>query len=304
MKRVLLTGAGGYIGRHMLDGLLARDFEIHAVSRPGSRSGRHGSDNIIWHATDLLDVSAVETLLASIGATHLMHLAWVTEHGEFWQSPLNTDWLNASIALMECFKNHGGQRAVLAGTCAEYDWSDGRCIEDKTPLRAKSRYAESKLALRDAAFALSEPDGFSVAWTRVFFSFGPFEQQQRLVPDVILALQSGGRAACGDSSLVRDYMYVGDVANAIVAVLDHAFRGDVNIASGRPVSIEKLVNRIAGKLDAVGRIDFGKHPRRAEDPQKITADVSRLRDTIGWTPEYDLDTAISETIAWWQSHGA
>ena len=60
MKRVLLTGASGYIGRHMLDELLARDFEVHAVSRTAHRTGRQGPDNVVWHSADLLDISAIE----------------------------------------------------------------------------------------------------------------------------------------------------------------------------------------------------------------------------------------------------
>ena len=297
MKRVLLTGAGGYIGRHMLDDLVARGYEVHAVSRVEIDS----SADVIWHTTDLLDTAATLSLVADVRATHLMHLAWVTEPGVYWQSPQNNEWLKASQKLLESFVEHGGTRAVLAGTCAEYDWTDGHCVEDETPLRAKSLYAQSKLAFRDMAYALQETSDLSVAWARVFFSFGPYERAERLVPAVISALLAGDRAKCSDGSLVRDFMYVPDVAGAMVAVLDTSFRGDINIASGAPLSLEDIVTRIANKLDAADRVDFGHYPRRPDDPQKITADISRLSDAIGWTPEYDLDSAIDKTIAWWRN---
>ena len=297
MKRVLLTGAGGYIGRHMLNDLVARGYEVHAVSR-GETANSEGVD---WHSTDLLDAAATEALLADVQATHLMHLAWVTEPGVYWQSPLNKDWVNASTGLLEGFVRHGGTRAVLAGTCAEYDWTYGHCVEDGTPLRANSLYAKSKLALRDAALALSRSTDFSFAWARVFFSFGPHEQAERLVPAVIRALSSGERAKCSDGSLLRDFLYVPDVANAMVAVLDSDFDGDINIASGKPQTLEQLVERIARKLNGLERVDFGHHPRRPDDPQKITADTSRLSDVIGWTPGYDLDSALDDTIAWWKN---
>jgi nucleoside-diphosphate-sugar epimerase len=67
------------------------------------------------------------------------------------------------------------------------------------------------------------------------------------------------------------------------------------------VTLEELVNRIAIKLDGTDLIDFGNYPRRPDDPQKITADVSRLNEVIGWTPEHDLDSAIDKTIAWWRN---
>ncbi len=301
MKRVLLTGAGGYIGRHMLQDLVARDYEVHAVSRHPPPCT---IDDVVWHGTDLLDAAATRNLVSDVAATHLVHLAWITEPGIYWESPENENWLSASFSLLESFAECGGLRALLAGTCAEYDWSTGHCVEDTTPLRGKSLYAQSKLAFRDTAFAVAKSTELSVAWARVFFSFGPHERPERLVPAVVRALLAGDRASCGDGSLVRDFMYVEDVAGAMAAVLDSEFTGDINIASGLPMSLGDLVNRIAVRLHAAERVDFGHSPRRPDDPQKITADNSRLSHVIGWSPGYDLDSAIDKTIAWWQDQAA
>lgn len=292
----MLTGAGGYIGRHMPDALVSRGYEVHAVSR----SAGANANSVYWHAADLLNADAANDLIATVAPTHLMHLAWITEPGVYWQSPQNKDWYDASVNLLERFKQQGGHRAVLAGTCAEYNWTEGHCVEDQTPLRAKSPYAQTKLAFREAANRLSADCDMSVAWARVFFSFGPGEREERLVPAVIRALLAGERAKCSDGSLLRDFMYVPDVANAMVAVLDSDFGGDINIASGETLTLEKFVNRIATKLNMADRVDFDHYPRRLDDPQEISADISRLRDTIGWSREYDLDSAIDRTIAWWK----
>jgi nucleoside-diphosphate-sugar epimerase len=285
----------------MLDDLIARGFEVHAVTRGTPITT---SKDVTWHATDILDTAATGTLTANVAATHLIHLAWITKPGVYWESPQNEDWLDASVALLNSFQECGGERAILAGTCAEYDWSDGHCVEDQTPLQAKSMYAKNKLAFREKAFALSKTSALDVAWARVFFSFGPHERKERLVPAVNLALLAGDRAKCSDGSLIRDFMYVPDVAQAMVAVLDSTFCGDINIASGEAESLQNIVNRIAVRLDAEDRVDFNHYPRRPDDPDKITADVSRLRDVIGWTPEYDLDSAIDKTIAWWKTQAA
>jgi nucleoside-diphosphate-sugar epimerase len=281
----------------MLADLCQRGYEVHAVSR----SGHERDDGVVWHATDLLDKQAVDALLEDLSATHLLHLAWITEPGIYWESSENDRWLEASQHLLESFVRNGGSRAVLAGTCAEYDWTDGHCVENETPLRAKSRYAKTKLAFRDAAYAIAKDSDLQVAWARVFFSFGPHERRERLVPAVINALLHGERAKCSDGSLIRDFMYVLDVAGAMVATLDSDFEGDVNIASGHAMTLGDLVTHIAGKLNACDRVDFGHYPRRPDDPQEITADISRLSDAIGWTPEYDLDSALDNTIAWWRS---
>lgn len=285
----------------MLDDLVARGYEVHAISRSEAVAD---IEHVVWHNTDLLDAAATNKLTSEVAASHLIHLAWITEPGSYWESPRNDDWLSASFSLLESFAEYGGVRALLAGTCAEYDWSNGHCVEDKTPLRGKSLYAQSKLAFRDAAFAVAKSAELSVAWARVFFSFGPCERAERLVPAVIRALLAGERARLSDASLVRDFMYVEDVASAMVAVLDSEFTGDINIASGHPLTLADIVNRIAARLDAAERVDFGHYPRRPDDPQKITADNSRLRHVIGWSPAYDLDSAIDKTIAWWRNQAA
>jgi UDP-glucuronate decarboxylase len=166
-------------------------------------------------------------------------------------------------------------------------------------LRAKSLYAKTKLAFRDAAYELAKTSDLQIAWARVFFSFGPHERRERLVPDVINSLLSSDRAKCGDGSLIRDFMYVVDVAGAMAATLDTDFEGDINIASGDEMTLKQLVDLIANRLDATDRVDFGHYPRRPNDPQKISADNSQLSDALGWTAAYDLDSAIDNTIVWW-----
>ncbi len=295
MKRVLVTGANGFIGRHTLDSLSQRGYEVHAMSRQPQAIG----PNTHWHELDLFDATGIKRLIGDTGATHLLHLAWVTDPASYRDSPENTSWLEASTILLDEFRRQGGQRAVIVGTCAEYDWTGGHCVEDETPCRAQSPYTTAKLALRKHAATLA--DDVSLAWARVFFTFGPHEPKARLVPSIVLPLLSGDRAACSDGEQVRDFMYVADMADAMVAVLDHEFRGDINIASGREITLKDLITRIGNKLGALDRIDFGERERRPGEPARITADTRRLNDTVAWQPRHTLDAALDETIAWWRT---
>ena len=95
-------------------------------------------------------------------------------------------------------------------------------------------------------------------------------------------------------------MYVEDLASAFVAVLDSDFRGDINIASGNAMPIKRLVTRIAEKLHAVDRVDFGARPRQSGEPDSITANVSRLTEQVGFASDRTIESAIDESIAWWQ----
>lgn len=300
MSRVLLTGANGYIGRSVQDALLARDLEVHAISR---NAGQIDS-KIAWHQVDLLDSASVAKLLKTISATHLIHLAWVTEPGAYWQSPDNARWQAASIELLRNFSACGGKRAVLAGTCAEYDWSTGHCSEESTPLQAQSPYTAAKLAFRDAANALAATTDIELVWARIFYSFGPHEHPQRLIAAVILALLDRKRAACSDGEQLRDFMYVRDLADAFVAVLESSFCGDINLASGQVISIKELVTLIAKKMHAIELVDFGARAMQAGEPPIIGADTSRLRESVGWTSKYDIESALDETIAWWKKQGS
>ena len=298
MKRVLVTGANGFIGRHSLHALAQRGFDVHAVTREPQPE----TDTLHWHEADLFDSAATAALVADVRATHLLHLAWITEPGEYWQSPENRAWLEAGKRLLDEFQGTGGARAVITGTCAEYDWSNGHCVEDETPCRARSPYTEAKLALRDYARGLAANSALSVAWARVFYTFGPFEHPDRLVPSIILPLLRGQRAQCTDAAQVRDYLYVADVADALNAVLDHDYSGDINIASGHAPALRDIIVRIGKRLEAQERIDFGARARAPDEPPSITADTSRLNDIVGWRPRYTIDSAIDETIAWWQDN--
>ncbi len=299
MTRVLLTGANGYVGRPVHDALLARGYEVHALSRDKPDE----TISSTWHSLDLFDDTAVDALLADISPTHLVHLAWVTKPGEYWQSSDNQRWQESSSQLLSNFVARGGRRAVLAGTCAEYDWSDGHCIENETPLRALSEYTRAKLEFRRRALALAEESSLQVSWARIFFSFGPHEHRSRLIPDVILSLLRGERASCSDGEQLRDFMYVDDMASAFAAVLQSEHSGDINIASGNSMTIKQLVTMFSQRLGAVDRVDFGARPRQPGEAPRLTADVSQLLEGIGWNPERTIESAIDETIAWWQQQG-
>src|ERR1700722_19624324 len=116
MNRVLLTGSSGFIGRHAVDELARLGYEVHVTSR--QKSDLSGA---ITHQVDLLDAHQTADLLRAIKPTHLIHFAWYVEHGKYWTSLSNLDWVAASVGLFKSFAENGGRRAVFAGTCAEYD---------------------------------------------------------------------------------------------------------------------------------------------------------------------------------------
>ncbi|MBI2267302.1 MAG: NAD(P)-dependent oxidoreductase [Armatimonadetes bacterium] len=300
MKKVLVTGAAGFIGRHSLPFLSSLGYEIHAVT---SRQNATPEGEAHWHVTDLLDPHQVDALFAEVQPTHLLHLAWYTAHGKYWTSPENLKWAQAGIQLFRSFVQNGGRRVVSAGTCAEYDWRYGYCSEGVTPLAPATLYGTCKHALEHILASASLAHNVSMAWGRVFFLFGPHEPPGRLVPSVIRSLLAGDPALSSHGGQIRDFLHVRDVAEAFVSLLESEVTGPVNIASGKPVTLREVIHKIADRLCRPDLVRLGSLPARPDDPDLLLADVRRLTREVGWMPRHTLDEGLEETIAWWREVG-
>lgn len=293
--KVLMTGATGFIGRHCIPALLDKGHEVCAVS-----SQSRTSDRIDWRQADLFDAAQIRDVVASVRPTHLLHMAWTTTPGQYWTSLDNVRWLTASLQLLQAFHQYGGTRVVMAGTCAEYDCRIGTCDEATTPLVPDTLYGSCKHALQLLLQAYARQTGLSAAWGRIFFTYGPHEHPARLVPSVIGRLLSGQEAHCSHGTQVRDFLFVEDVAAAFVALLGSDVSGAVNVASGVPLTIRDLVLQIADMLDARALVRLGSRPATPGEPERIVADVGRLRTEVGWHPRHSLCTGLDRTILWWR----
>ncbi|MCA1817679.1 MAG: NAD(P)-dependent oxidoreductase [Acidobacteria bacterium] len=306
MKRVLLTGAGGFVGRRCVPALVARGYEVHAVGRrrhgAHEDSPREDSPRCLWHEADLLDAAGTDALVARVEPTHLLHLAWYAEHGKFWSATQNLRWIGASLALFEPFAARGGRRIVAAGTCAEYSWEPGGvCREGATPLAPATLYGACKHATHVVLEALARQSGVSHAWGRVFFPYGPHEHPDRLLAYAVRSLLERAPVACTPGDQARDFIFVEDAAEALVALLDSPVEGAVNIGSGAATTVREMLTKAADQIGGRDLLRFGALPRRAGEPALLVADASRLRDEVGWRPRRSLDEGIGETIEWWRA---
>lgn len=298
MDRVLLTGASGFIGRQCLEQLMNRGVEIHAVSRRTQKS----TADVTWHELDLLKDGAVRGLISSLRPTHLLNLAWNAEPGLYWTTQENLRWVRVGLEMIEAFSENNGERIVMAGTCAEYDWNYGWCSESKTPLSPVSLYGKCKYALFSILESYSKQVELSSAWGRVFFMYGPQEHSSRLVSSVTKSLLLGQPARCTAGTQIRDFMHVSDVASAFIALLDSSVQGAVNIASGEGLMVRDLVRKIAIETGNSDLLRLGEIPIAVSDPPLLLADIRRLRDEVGWSNSIKLDQGLADVISWWRTH--
>jgi len=298
MARVLLTGATGFIGGPAVEHLLAAGHEVHYISRDGGEI-----PDATCHRADLLgDGMALKGLVSEIRAESLLHLAWVVEPGRFWSSPENFDWFVASLSLYRAFATAGGRRMVIAGTCAEYDWSPAHASkpldEQSSAATPATLYGQAKKSTYDLLSAAARLDGLSLASGRVFFPYGPREKPGRVVSDVVANLLRGQIVETTEGSQSRDFMHVSDVAAAFVALLDHDTTGAVNIATGIDLPLSRVLREIAAQIGHTDLLRIGARAMAANDPPRLAASVSRLREEVGFVPKYDLSSGLANTIEW------
>ncbi|OQA51925.1 MAG: dTDP-glucose 4,6 dehydratase [Euryarchaeota archaeon ADurb.Bin294] len=303
MKTVLVTGATGFIGRHVLEPLVRKGFDVHCVYRTKRPETIFDGGAATWHQVDLLNGNEVKNLFDSFSPAYLLHLAWDVTPGSYLESVNNFSWLDFSLHLLREFAESGGTRAVCAGTCIEYDVRYGYCIEYLTPTVPSTYYGICKHQLQSIGEKYADKMGFDFAWGRIFQPYGPYEYPARLVPSVIRSLLNDEPARCTHGNQVRDFLYVADVADAFVALLDSEVTGIVNIGSGEPVSIKELVMQIAHLLGKEDDILFGALPARENEPPFIVADTGRLKKEVQWHQRYPLEKGIMETVSWWKKMG-
>lgn len=312
-----MTGAGGFIGRTSLAPLSAAGFEVHAVLSSGAAGGAHVGARapchdrlpagLAVHQADLLDAREVDALIGRVHPTHLLHFAWIATPGTYWRSPENYRWLAAGSHLLKAFRARGGVRAVMAGSCAEYDWSQaGVCDERTTPLadgrhpRDATPYAECKLAMSRVLDEFGRVHGLSTAWGRIFFQYGPMEDPRRLVSSVIIDLLSGREAACTQGNQVRSFLHVNDVGAAFAALLAADVEGAVNVGSAERITIAELLGRIGERIGRQDLIKLGARATPPGEPPLLVPDTRRLRTELGFEPRWSLDGGLEDTIGWWR----
>lgn len=299
--RILVTGAGGFIGAHVVCQLLEKGHEVYAVIRPANRTRQMElPTQARLLRVDLNDLTDLRAATLAARPEIAIHLAWHAVPVRYWTAPENLDCVAAGLTLARALAEAGCRRLVATGTCAEYDWSFSLLSEDSTPLRPRTLYGICKDILRTMLTEYCRLCGIEFAWTRLFYLYGPGEQEQRLVPSVTLNLLRGLEARCASGEHARDFLYVEDAAAALCAVAESNVEGPVNIGSGVAVRIRTVVEEIAQTVGAPEKVVFTVPAANLAEPRLLVADVQKVRQGTGWKPAFSLRSGIERTVEWWQ----
>jgi nucleoside-diphosphate-sugar epimerase len=285
--RVLLTGATGFIGSHTARALVAVGHEVHAIVLPNSDRS-HLDPSLRLVTGDLLDSSFIPP---PSSFDCCVHLAWYVEPGKYLESPLNEQWVDASIRLARTVHC---RRFIAAGTCFEYAPSNG-LLRESSATGPRTLYAHSKLKLFEELQQL----GKDFAWVRFFYQYGPHEDARRLVPVVINRLLRGEEAKLVPGDRRRDYLHIEDVGSAVATVALSQLTGAINIGSGVATSVREIGLKIGELLGNPDLVKLGALSYSPTELMHVVADNTKLRST-GWEPRYDLDSGLRATIDWWK----
>lgn len=280
--RVAVTGATGFVGRYVVKALIAQGHDVLVVGR----SAPAENHRLTFIRSDLLARDS-HSWIADYQPSHLLHLAWYAEHGKFWTSPLNLDWCDATVRLTTAFCEHGGERIVIAGSCAEYDWSFGYCREEITPTNSTTLYGIAKDSARRMAEEICQTHGVPLAWGRIFFPFGPGENTQRLIPSIIHTLLGWRPPFEINTRHWRDLLPVENVADGFVFLLNQRASGVFNVCSGTPVQLGEIIKFLGIVLDKEPEPLLARTVHQKDTPRFLVGDNIALL-TLGWQPKYDL----------------
>lgn len=299
MKRILITGATGFIGNALLHHLHAvsdTDTVLHAVHFSPLEERLKGVE---YHAVNLLDVAERRNLFMQVRPTHLVHLAWCAEHGKYWKDPANFDWVTATLDIARLFKEVNGERCLFAGTSAEYDWSGTELLnEDITALQPNFLYGASKLGVYWTIREYFNQENISWSWARLFNPFGPGEDMRRLIPKTFNRIINGEVVHFDAARSVRDFLYIDDVAEGLAAILFSPLMGAVNVGSGQPVSVRDIVTKIAGICERHENVIFESENKNVTLNDSVVADVNKLTQICNWRPSKSLDQRLEDTYNW------
>jgi nucleoside-diphosphate-sugar epimerase len=271
---------------------------------------------VIWHRADLFDVASMQEAVATADARILVHLAWTATPGKFWTDTSNTQWVQASTALAECFIANGGRGILASGSCAEYIWDESICEEETTALAPATLYGASKHALRLALAEISRDACVPMTWVRLFNMFGPNEHRNRVIASCIISQLKGEDFDCTDGKQRRDFLDVRDAADVIgllardlrsrsEAADSSKFRAGLletyNVASGCAVRLRDLLTLIERSIAGPGRVRYGAKTTPANEPERLVASIERLQAKTGWAPRHDLESGIHHALEWWDN---
>lgn len=312
---VLVTGAGGFIGSHLVERLVREGYRVRGFVRYNGRDDRGHLDalpaeiqaEVEVHRGDLRDPEAVRA--AVIGQNWVLHLGALIAIPYSYQNPLDVMQVNVAgtaHVLNACRASGVLDRVVLTSTSEVYGTALRVPIDESHPLQGQSPYAATKIGADALGLSYQKSFGLPVSVLRPFNTFGPRQSARAIIPTIISQALTRPVVRLGSLDPRRDLTYVADTAGGFIAIARcaGAIGQAVNIGRGSDVTIGELVERIGALLgrELVVETDAQRVRPAASEVGRLLAGTELAQSLWGWGPTVSLDDGLERTIAWVRDH--
>jgi dTDP-glucose 4,6-dehydratase len=311
-KRVLVTGAGGFIGSHLTERLIELGASTRALvhyNALGSsgwldRSLVQGEIEVV--AGDICDRDSLHRAMQ--GVNIVFHLAALIAIPYSYHAPASYVRTNVegTLNVLQAVRELGTEKLIHTSTSEVYGTARYVPIDEAHPLQAQSPYSASKIGADKLAEAFHRSFGVPVVTVRPFNTFGPRQSARAVVPTIIRQCLTGRTVRLGNLSPTRDFNYVADTVEGFVSAAANSstIGKTINLGSGREISIGELAQLIVG---LVGRdLEIEEEPGRVRpngsEVERLLADNSLAQSLLGWKPLISLEDGLKHTITWVGEH--
>lgn len=282
--KIFVTGGRGFLGRQVIR--LSEGCDVlRLVRTPDPASGSPSVRDVVG---TLEDPATWTAAVADFAPDCCLHLAW--DGLPDYSLDRCRQNLDANLRLMDAFDRAGVSRIVVAGSCWEYGNAHGAQAEDAEAV-APGVFASTKTAVRLMLDSVARERGLQYRWARIFFSYGPGQREQSLIPSLRTALRSGQAPSVRQPAAAQDFIHVDDVARGLLSLAAYdGASGVFNIGTGRPATVAEVANLVAAYYGVSALFDV--QPAASG----MWADVTRVRAATGWQPTIALDAGVTRTL--------
>lgn len=313
-RRVLVTGAGGFIGSHLTETLVRAGARVRAFVRYNGRGDwghlRHlpveVKADLDVVSGDIVDPFFVDR--AVDGCDVVFHLAALIAIPYSYTAPASYLQVNGhgTLNVLEACRRHGVSRLLHTSTSETYGTARFTPITEKHPLQGQSPYSASKIAADKLAESYFLSFGLPVTTVRPFNTYGPRQSARAVIPTIITQALAGNRVRLGSLTPIRDLNFVSDTIAGFLALAEApgAIGGTFNLANGRGITVGDLAARLVALVNPSAVIDTDDQRIRPElsEVMALIGDASQATAVCGWTPAVSLDEGLSRTIAYLRDH--
>lgn len=313
-KTVAVTGAGGFIGSHLVEALVKQGATVRALVHYNSRNDwglletldEEMKAGIEVTTGDIRDPFAMRTLVD--GSSHVFHLAALIGIPYSYLAPqsyVDTN-VQGTLNMLEACRLCGVERMVHTSTSESYGTALYTPIDEKHPLQGQSPYSASKIGADKMAESYYLSFELPVVTVRPFNNFGPRQSARAVIPTIISQALAQPAIRLGALDPVRDFLYAADTARGFIAAAttDAANGETINLGVGKSISIGEIAERILKRLDLEKPIECTSERVRPENSEvmRLECDATKAKEILGWEPKVSLDEGLDHTIAWMREY--